>query len=288
MTATRTARLRARLEEPRILIVPAVYDAHSARLVERSGFDAAFMSGFGVSASRHGLPDTGLVSFGEMAAAARDIAGAVTIPVFGDADTGYGNSLNVKRTVHEYARAGIAAVMIEDQVAPKRCGHTRGKAVVAREEAFDRIRAAVDARAEGADVLILARTDARHTHGLPEALERAARFHEIGADILFVEAPETREELAIVGRDCPGFVMANMIEGGLTPVLPPGELEALGFDMVAHAVTLLAAATAAVEAALASLKDGRPPDGLASFERLKSAVGFDAYYAAERAYARDL
>lgn len=245
------------------------------------------MSGFGVSASRHGLPDTGLVSFGEMAAAARDIAGAVSIPVFGDADTGYGNALNVKRTVTEYARAGIAAVMIEDQVAPKRCGHTRGKAVAGREEAYDRIRAAVDARAEGADVLILARTDARRTHGLGEALERARRFHEIGADVLFVEAPETREELAIVGRECPGRVMANMIEGGLTPVLSPAELEALGFDMVAYAVTLLAAATAAVERALAALAAGRPAEGLSSFEALKTAVGFDDYYAAEAAYARD-
>ena len=156
--------------------MPCCFDALSARLIEQAGFAATFMSGFGVAAARLAMPDTGLISFGEMLDQGRSICQATTLPVIGDSDTGYGNALNVKRTVREYARAGFAAVMIEDQVAPKRCGHTAGKAVVERDEAILRIRAACDARDEGADILILARTDARATHGLDEAIARARAF----------------------------------------------------------------------------------------------------------------
>jgi 2-methylisocitrate lyase-like PEP mutase family enzyme len=189
--AAPAVRLRALLDEPGLVVVPCCFDALSARLIERAGFPLTFMSGFAVSASRLGLPDTGLISYGEMLDQARNICDAVAIPVIGDGDTGYGNPLNAKRTVRGYARAGLACVMIEDQLAPKRCGHTRGKQVVERDEALARMRAALDARdelrAEGGDILVMARTDAAAPHGLDEAIERAVLFEELGADIAFVE-----------------------------------------------------------------------------------------------------
>src|SRR5688572_14869477 len=169
---TPAARLRRLLAQPGLLLMPCCFDALSAKLIEQAGFRLSFMSGFAVSAAKIGGPDTGLISYGEMLEQARDVCGAVTIPVLGDGDTGYGNALNVKRTVRGYAQVGLAGVMIEDQVAPKRCGHTRGKQVVERDEALSRVRAAVDARNEGADIVIIARTDARATHGLEEALVR--------------------------------------------------------------------------------------------------------------------
>ena len=182
-------RLRRVLTSPGLALMPCCFDALSARLIQRAGFDLTFMSGFAVSAARLGAPDTGLISYGEMLDQGRNICASVDIPVLGDADTGYGNPINVKRTVNGYAQVGFACLMIEDQVAPKRCGHTRGKQVVERAEALTRIRAAVDARKEGRDILILARTDARATHGLEEALWRAQAFADLGADIVFVEAP---------------------------------------------------------------------------------------------------
>lgn len=281
-------RLRALLRQDRLLQVPCCFDALSAKLVERAGFPLTFMSGFAVSATRLGLPDTGLISYGEMVDQGRGICQSVSIPVIGDGDTGYGNALNVKRTVAGYAQAGFAAVMIEDQHAPKRCGHTRGKAVVDRTEALDRIRAAVDARNEGGDILILARTDARATHGLDEALTRARAFAEAGADILFVEAPRTEAEMETVCRDLPGWKMANMVEGGDTPVLPPARLEAMGFAIAAYPLTLLNTATLAMTAALDNLRTGRhDPGRLMDFATLKEIVGFDAYNADSLRYAHD-
>jgi 2-methylisocitrate lyase-like PEP mutase family enzyme len=179
--------------------MPCCWDALSARLIERAGFPLTFMSGFAVSAARLALPDTQLISYAEMLETGRAICGAVSIPVIGDADTGYGNALNVKRTIAGYAQAGFAAAMIEDQLAPKRCGHTRGKDVVSRGEALARIRAALDARDEGAGILILARTDAAAVHGLDEAIGRAQAFRDAGADILFVK-PHQQAELERVAR----------------------------------------------------------------------------------------
>jgi 2-methylisocitrate lyase-like PEP mutase family enzyme len=270
-------RLRALLAGPGLISMPCCYDALSARLIEQGGFGLTFMSGFAVSAARAGLPDTGLLSYGEMVAQGRDICAAVSIPVIGDADTGYGNAMNVKRTVRGYAAAGFACVMIEDQVAPKRCGHTRGKHVVSRAEALMRVRAATDARDEGADVLILARTDARATLGLDEALARARAFVDAGADIVFVEAPESEQEMARICRDVPGHHLVNMLEGGRTPVLPPDRLAALGFKIAAYPLTLLSAAAHAMREALAALAVGRQPDGLLAFEELQRLVGFPQY-----------
>ena len=277
-------RLRALLGENRLHVMPCCGDALSATLIEQAGFGLTFMSGFAVAAHRLGAPDTGLISYGEVADQLRNITDAVAMPVIADGDTGYGNALNVRRTVQGFAKAGAAAVMIEDQLSPKRCGHTKGKAVVDREEAFDRIRAAVDARNEGQDILILARTDARGVIGLGEAIERAGRFQELGADILFVEAPKTKDEMATVCREVPGVHMANMVEGGTTPILPPAELEALGYRIAAYPLTLMAAAMRAMAEALEAFKAGRHPERLMDFAELRRRVGFDDYYAQEQRY----
>lgn len=286
---TQADKARALLNEDRIAVMPCCFDALSARLIERAGFPLTFMSGFAVSAARLGLPDTGLISYGEMADQGRSICEAVEIPVFGDGDTGYGGAVNVKRTVHGYARAGFAGVMIEDQVAPKRCGHTKGKAVVDRDEAARRIRAAVDARDEGAHdgnagVLIIARTDARATHGLEEAIARAQLFGDLGADILFVEAPRTEVEMAEICRRVPGIKMANIVEGGETPALPPARLEAIGYRLAAYPLTLLSAAARAMQDALTALKEGRSPDTLLPFFDLRDLVGFEDFYQEEARY----
>jgi 2-methylisocitrate lyase-like PEP mutase family enzyme len=271
------AKLRALLDAPGLLVMPCCFDAWSARLIESAGFPLTFMSGFAVSAARAALPDTGLLSFGEMLDAGRDICTAVSLPVIGDADTGYGNPLNVKRTVHGYARAGFAAAMIEDQRWPKRCGHTPGKEVVPRDEAVARVRAAVDARDEGAGILVLARTDARGPEGLGEALWRTAAFADAGADILFLEAPRSEDEMRRFCREARAPAMANLVEGGDTPLLPPAQLEEMGFKIAAHPLTLLSAATHAMQGALDALRRGEACPAVLPFDELRRLVGFDAY-----------
>jgi len=274
-------RLAKLLEGPDLLVMPCCFDALSARLIERAGFPLTFMSGFAVSASRLAAPDTGLISYGEMLDQGRSICGAVRIPVIGDADTGYGNPLNVKRTVEGYARAGFAAAMIEDQLAPKRCGHTRGKEVVSRDEAALRIQAAVEAREAGSDILILARTDARAGHGLDEALERCRLFADLGADILFLEAPRSEAEMRLFCESLPGIPkMANIVEDGDTPALAPARLEAIGYRIAAYPLSLLSAAVCAMQEALAALRMGRPVERRVAFEELRAVVGFPEYDAA--------
>ena len=255
--------LRLLLAKPGLLLMPCCFDAVSARLVALAGFKATFLSGFAVAGTRLGLPDTGLISYAEMADHGRDVASAVAIPVLGDGDTGYGNALNVKRTVTGYAAAGLASVMIEDQVAPKRCGHTRGKQVVERTEALARMRAAIDARDEvraaGGDIMVLARTDANATHGFDEALERVCRFADLGADMVFLEAPRDEDQMArfCTAVDVP--CLANMLDGGDTPVLPPARLAEMGFRLAAYPLTLLLASIAAMERSLAILASGGRP-----------------------------
>lgn len=278
-------RLRELLCGPDILVVPGCYDAISARLIERAGFEAAFMGGFLVSGSRLGMPDTGLISYAEMVDQGRNICSAVSLPVIGDADTGFGNPVNVRRTVRGYADAGFACVMIEDQVSPKRCGHTPGKQTVGRQEAFSRIEAAVDARDDGADILIMARTDALATEGLEEAIFRAKTFIELGADITFLEAPRNEEEMRAYCEEVPGPKLVNLVEGGATPVLELGELQAIGYRIALRALTLALAGIPAMEKALAALRRGASPEELADFSHLKEVVGFPEYYEAEGRYA---
>ncbi|WP_340161413.1 isocitrate lyase/PEP mutase family protein [uncultured Hoeflea sp.] len=277
----KTQRLRDLLAQDKCHIMPCCFDALSAKLIAQEGYELTFMSGFAASASRIGAPDLGLMSYGEVLDQARNIAGAVPIPLIGDGDTGYGNAMNVRRTVDGFARAGCASVMIEDQLAPKRCGHTPGKAVVERGEAFDRIRAAVDARAalreDGHDILILARTDARHEHGLSEAIERAAKFAELGADILFVEAPKSEAEMREVCGSLPGPKMANIVEGGETPDLPNAALHDIGYSIAAYPLTLMAAAMAAMTATLRGMREDRR-ENLMGFGELRERIGFEDYY----------
>ena len=265
--------------------MPCCFDALSAKLIERAGFPLTFMSGFAVSVARLGMPDTGLISYGEMLDQGRNICDAVSIPIIGDGDTGYGNPLNVKRTVQGYAKAGFACIMIEDQLAPKRCGHTRGKQTVSRDEAVTRLRAALDARDEGADILIMARTDARATEGLDEALTRARTFREMGADITFLEAPHGKDEMRRYCEEVDGPKMANLVEQGDTPLLPHEELEEIGYKIAAYPLTLQLAAQQGMADALAAMKAGRHPQHLASFAELQAVAGFPEYFEAEKAYA---
>jgi 2-methylisocitrate lyase-like PEP mutase family enzyme len=279
------ARLRELLAQPGLLLMPCCFDGLSARLISDAGFQVTFMSGFGVSAARLGAPDTGLISYGEMLSQGQVVCAASKIPVIGDGDTGYGNAMNVKRTVRGYAQAGFAGVMIEDQLAPKRCGHTDGKEVVPRDEALRRVRAAVDARNEGSDIVLVARTDARATHGLDEALARAQAFAELGADIVFVEALTSREEMERACGTSEKPMLANMLEGGKTPILPPPELWKIGYKLAAYPLTLLNASVRAMQGALAAISRGETPADLLSFREVRRIVGFDAYDAEAARYA---
>jgi 2-methylisocitrate lyase-like PEP mutase family enzyme len=284
--STPAQRLRALLEESDVAVMPGCHDALSAKLIAQAGFKVAFMSGFGVSAARLALPDTGLISFAEMLETLRSCAAAASpMPLIGDGDTGYGNALNVQRTVVEYARAGAACVMIEDQVSPKKCGHTRGKQVISRAEARMKIRAAVDARADR-DILVMARTDARAVHGFDEALLRCKDFEAEGADIIFLEAPESEQEMrrfcSAMKRPC----MANMVPGGKTPVVPPDRLQQIGYKLALYPVMLLSAAIAAMQSTLEALRPGatEPACPSVSFTELQSVVGFPQYWERETKY----
>ncbi|MFZ9022778.1 MAG: isocitrate lyase/PEP mutase family protein [Litorivicinaceae bacterium] len=282
-------RLQQLLDQKGIIVMPGCYDALTAKMIEREGLDVGFMSGFCVSSTKLGMPDTGLISFSEMAEQVRNICNVTSIPIIFDGDTGYGNAVNVYRTVRGFADAGAAAVMIEDQVAPKRCGHTPGKEVVSRDEAFDRIRAAVDARNElisagGSEILVLARTDARHEYGLTEAIERSAHFAELGADILFVEAPQTESEMAEICQSLPGPKMANIVEGGLTPELSVDVLYGIGYSLAAYPLTLLAASMKAMTDSLRGMRERRSLH-LMNFEELRERVGFNDYYEISARYS---
>ena len=222
------------------LVLPGVYDGLSALVASQSGFKALYMSGFGVAASLLGKPDIGLVTATEMIErAAQIVAAAGTLPVIADGDNGYGGELNVMRLVQAYERAGVAAIQLEDQVMPKRCGHMEGKSVVPVEEAVRKIRAAVAARTKP-EFLIIARTDSRATHDLDEALSRGHGMLAAGADILFIEAPQSRAEMQIIARTFAGVpLVANMVEDGKTPDLPPEELAAMGFRLILRPVSAL-------------------------------------------------
>ena len=257
------------------LLLPCAHDALSARLIERAGFAAYSVGGYALVGARHALPDIGLVGFGEMSAGIRDIMAASNLPVLVDCDDGYGDAKNVARTVAGYEAMGVSAIFMEDQRAPKRCGHMAGKDVIDAEAMAVKLRAAVQAR-RGPELFIIARTDARAVHGLDDALRRAEIYLKAGADGLFIEAPQTVDELAQIGRAFQGVPqLANMLEGGgRTPVLPPHELYRLGFVMVAYPTSLIFRVARAIETALADLKAGRPANNGAGvdFEAFKEIV----------------
>jgi len=276
---SQTDKLRVLMNENDFIPIPSCFDALSAKLIEQANFKVTFMSGFAASASRIGSPDLGLMTFSEVFDQANNICNAIEIPMIVDGDTGYGNAMNVRRTLKECAKAGCAGILIEDQLAPKRCGHTPGKDVVGREEAFDRIRAANDMRNEGYDILIMARTDANHTHGLNESIFRAQKFYELGADILFVEAPKDKDEMKTICKEVPGFKIANIVEGGITPNLPMKQLREIGYKMAVYPLTVMSSAMKAMTNSLDLLmKDQDRSDFLLDFKDLRHKVGFNDYY----------
>lgn len=234
--ADATTRFRESIESEGILVAPGAYDAVSARLVEDAGAEVVYMSGSSVSTSVHGYPDVGLTTLTEMTDRARAMVGAVDVPVFADADTGYGNSINVYRTVEEFEAAGVAGIHLEDQAFPKRCGHFEGKDVVATDEMVARLRAAADARTDD-DFVLVARTDARAVEGFEAAVERSRAYSEAGADVIFFEAPESVDELEAVAERIDAPLLANMTEGGKTPMLTAAELDELGYDVALFPAT---------------------------------------------------
>jgi 2,3-dimethylmalate lyase len=229
--------LKNLLQENKILLVPGAYDALTAKLIDHVGFPAVYMTGAGVSYSQLGMPDIGLLTLTEMAAQAEQIVDAVHIPVIADADNGFGNALNVRRMVKAYEKAGVAALQMEDQAFPKKCGHMNHKTLISTDEMVGKIKAAVDARTDD-QLQIIARTDARGVLGLQEAVERAKRYEEAGADILFIEAPQSIEELNFIASQFSIPLMANMVEGGKTPVIPATELGDMGYKLVIYPNTI--------------------------------------------------
>ena len=278
------------LERSGSLVFPGIYDTLSAKLAERAGFELAFVSGYAVSATSIGEPDVGLLTQSEVIDRARRICGSVGIPIIVDADTGYGNPLNVVRTVRELIAAGAAGCFLEDQVWPKRCGHMRGKRVVPRDEYLGKVRAAVDARGDS-DFFIVARTDAIADGGLDEALARAEHARAAGADATFIEAPRTREELVEVGRRAPKPIVANMIEQGRTPLLARDELAALGFQLILYPLSGLYAAARALETVYERLRTegttAGAEDRLIAFESFNDLIGVDEKYSLAERYRGD-
>ena len=248
-----TDQLRQILSRDELIIAPGAYDALTARLVANAGFPVVYATGAGISNSQLALADMGLLTMTEMLEQVRRMVTAIDIPIITDIDTGYGNALNLYRTVGEFRRAGVAAVQIEDQVIPKKCGHFTGKQLIPFDEAVLKIKAAVEARGDSTMVLI-ARTDAIAVEGFDEAMRRARAYHEAGADALFVEAPRTREQMAAIGRDLPGVKIANIVEGGQTPIVPAKELKAMGFRLAIYANMVLRSSVKAIQKSLAHLR----------------------------------
>jgi carboxyvinyl-carboxyphosphonate phosphorylmutase len=284
-----STRLRRMLAEPGLIVAPGAYDGFSARLIEAAGFSAVYMTGAGTAASHLGQPDLGLTTLTEMATHASHLAGCISLPLIADADTGYGNALNVVRTVREYEKAGVAGLHIEDQVAPKKCGHIAGKQIVPAAEFADKIRAAVEYRTDP-DLVIIARTDARAVSGLDDAIERANLYREAGADVIFFEAPQSLAEIERVSREVKAPLLANMVQGGRTPAVKVSELERLGFKIVIFPGVCMRAAVPAIESALERLKQTGtdwPEDGpvMGPMDIFRK-VGFDWWHEVEQKFAR--
>ena len=274
------------LDREQPLLLPCAHDALSARLIERAGFTAYSIGGFALVGSRYGIPDIGLAAFGEISAGIRDIMAATSLPVMVDGDTGYGDVKNVAHTIEGYEAMGASSIFLEDQVAPKRCGHMAGKDVIAAADMVAKIKAAVGAR-RSKDFFIIARTDARAVHGLDEALRRGEQYLKAGVDGIFIEAPQTLKELEIIGAAFKGVPqLANMLDDGRTPVLPPGELKAMGFAMAAYPTTLIFRVARTIERALNDIRAGKPAsnDGV-NFAEFKDITNYDQWARIEDDYA---
>ncbi len=272
------------LNEKRFIMAPGIFDGFSAMLANRAGFDALYMTGYGVSASRYGLPDAGLTTLTDMLDALEIVRSLTDLPIIADADTGYGGLLNVRHTVRRYEAAGANAIQIEDQEIPKKCGHTLGRRVIPMAEMAAKVHVAVEAR-RSADTLIIARTDARTANGLDDAITRANAYAAAGADILFVESPESEAELARIGREVNAPLLANMVpKGARTPELPAAKLKELGFDIAIYPGVGFGAALGAMEQAYAYLKQNGLSDanGPAPLTGAHTLTGFPEVWALEK------
>ena len=269
------------------LIMPGVYDALSAKIAARAGFEVIFITGYSLSATLLGEPDFGLLTQSEVVGAAQRICAVVDTPVIVDADTGYGNAINVMRTVQDLIRAGAAGMFLEDQVWPKRCGHMKGKQVIALDEQLKKLRAAVEAT-QGTEFFIVARTDSRQALGLTEAITRGLAFKEAGADAVFIEAPESKEEMKEIAHQVPGPLVANMLERGVTPLMGPKELKELGFDLIVWPLApLYSAAQSLTEVYTTLRRDGSTLailDRLMPFDDFNRIVGLEEKYALDAKY----
>ncbi|MGE0717072.1 MAG: oxaloacetate decarboxylase [Alphaproteobacteria bacterium] len=286
--AEKRRRLAALIRGDGFVTAPGIFDMISARVADRIGFDCLYMTGFGTVASLLGLPDAGLATFSQMVERVAAFAGGTATPLVADADTGYGGLLNVAHTVRGYEAAGAAGIQLEDQEFPKKCGHTPGRRVIPMADMVRKIRVAADARSD-ADFLIVARTDARSSLGLDEALRRSEAYLEAGADILFVESPESEGEMETIGRRLAAPLLANMVEGGRTPVLPPDRLKAIGYRMAIYPGSGFMATAAALEGIYGALKANGTTTGAATpllaFSEMTKLMGFEDVWAFERRWA---
>ncbi len=283
-----TARMRALLARPGCLVVPGVADAFAARMVKMEGFEAVYMTGFGTTLSRLGMPDVGLLTANEMIDNASRIVDASGLPVIADADTGYGNAINTRRTIRDYEKAGVAGVHLEDQAWPKRCGHLAGKRVIPTAEMVGKIKAACDARRDE-DFVIISRTDAIAVEGMDAALERSERYREAGADVLFIEAPVGREQVEVVSRRFKGVpLLYNMASSGKTPDLPAEELGMLGFKLAIYPNWVMLAAIPAIQNLLRELKKtgsiAHMRDKVANFKQFTDIAGLPEIQELEKLY----
>lgn len=282
------AALRAAIRGDRLLVAPGVYDMISARIADQAGFGALYMTGYGIAASHLGLPDAGMATLTDMADRARTIAQGVAAPLVADADTGFGGLLNVAHTVQRYHAAGVAAIQMEDQEFPKKCGHTPGRRVIPAQDMAAKIRVACESR-DTDDLLIIARTDALTTLGLDEALRRADLYARAGADVIFVESPESEAQMERIGREIGRPLLANMVEGGRTPLLPADRLHQIGYRIAIYPATGFLAAAAAVRGAFQVLAETGQTDSLGDrllpFDQMNQLMGFPDVWAFDRRQA---
>ena len=282
--------LRQLIKSPKPLVIPGVFDAIGAKIAQKAGFDAMFQTGFGTSATLFGMPDYGFIGSTETVENARRICRAVSVPVIVDADTGYGNALSVWKLVRELETAGAAGMFLEDQRWPKRCGHMQGKEVVRKEEYSEKLQAAIDAR-KSKDFIIVARTDARATEGLEKAIERGLYYKKIGADVIFVEAPKTIQEMKMIGKSIKAPLVANMIEGGITPLSSASALHKMGFKIILYPLSVLFANTFASLQILKELKRSGTTSKfnkkLVSFDQFNDIVELPKFRKLEKKYGKN-
>lgn len=288
---TKARKLRELLSSGKLVMAPGAYDVWSAKMVELAGFDAIYMTGYGVSASMIGKPDIGLLSFTEITTMAKNMAMATSIPLVADCDTGFGNTLNVIRCVEEFEAAGVAAIQFEDQLMPKRCGHMEGKVLIPQEDMVAKIRAAVYARRDP-DFTIIARTDARAVNGFEDALARAQAYVDAGADIIFVEAPQSADEVRQIGAALNIPLLANMVENGKTPLFTREQLQEMGYSIAIYPVTGLYAATKAVMHTLGELKESGSIEACrkngVDFPTFNTMIGLPELRALEKSFSEGL